>query len=41
MPPCIFQVVGRANVLEIVQQEPFIQAVVVELADRLPPNLEL
>lgn len=33
--------VGRAQVLEITQQEPFIQAVVTELADRLPPNLEL
>jgi len=35
------RVVGRAQVLEITQQEPFIQAVVMELADRLPPNLEL
>ena len=35
------RVVGRAQVLEITQQEPFIQAVVTELADRLPPNLEL
>ena len=32
---------GRAQVLEIVQQEPFLQAVVMELNDRLPPNLEL
>ena len=35
------RVVGRARVLEIVQQEPYLQAVVTELNDRLPPNLEL
>lgn len=35
------RVVGRAQLLEITQQEPYLRAVCVELADKLPPNLEL
>lgn len=33
--------VGRAQLVEIVQQEPYLKAVCTELADKLPPNLEL
>jgi hypothetical protein len=35
------RVVGRAKLLEVVQQEPYIKAVCTELTDTLPPNLEL
>ena len=35
------RVVGRAKLLEVVQQEPYIKAVCTELTDKLPPNLEL
>ena len=35
------RVVGRAKLLEITQQEPYIQAVCTEMNDKLPPNLEL
>jgi len=35
------RVVARAQLVEIVQQEPFIKAVCTELHDELPPNLEL
>lgn len=33
--------VGRARLLEITQQQPFLKAVCVELTDTLPPNLDL
>jgi hypothetical protein len=35
------RVVGRAELLEVTQQAPYIQAVCVEISDKLPPNLEL
>jgi hypothetical protein len=35
------RVVGRAHLLEITQQEPYIRAVCQEVHDDLPPNLEL
>ena len=35
------RVVGRAKLLDVIQQEPYIKAVCVELTDTLPPNLEL
>ena len=35
------RVVGRARLLEITQQEPFLKAVCTEIADTIPPNLEL
>mmetsp|Transcript_24501 Transcript_24501/g.35864 ORF Transcript_24501/g.35864 Transcript_24501/m.35864 type:complete len:409 (-) Transcript_24501:112-1338(-) len=35
------RVIGRAGLLEITQQEPFITAVCVEINDTVPPNLEL
>jgi hypothetical protein len=33
--------VGRAKLVDIVQQEPYIKAVCTELTDKIPPNLEL
>jgi Lon protease-like protein len=33
--------VSRARILEITQEEPFIRAVCAEVADKIPPNLEL
>jgi Lon protease-like protein len=33
--------VSRAQLLEVVQQEPYLRGVCVEIADKLPPNLEL
>jgi Lon protease-like protein len=35
------RVVGRARLLELTQQEPHIKAVCVEVADKLPPTMEL
>lgn len=35
------RVVGRAQLLEITQQEPYLRAVCMEIADEIPPNLEL
>lgn len=35
------RVVGRAQLLEIMQQEPYLRAVCMEIADEIPPNLEL
>lgn len=35
------RVVGRAKLLEIVKQEPYLKAVCAELADQVPPNMEL
>lgn len=35
------RVVSRAQLIEINQQEPYIKAICTELADSLPPNLEL
>ena len=33
--------VARAQLLQVTQQEPYIQAVCIEVTDRIPPNLEL
>lgn len=33
--------VGRANLLEVTKQEPYLKAVCIEVADNFPPNLEL
>jgi hypothetical protein len=33
--------VGRAKLVDVVQQEPYIKAVCTEIADVLPPNLDL
>ena len=35
------RVVGRAELIEVTQQEPFIKAVCLEMSDKIPPNLEL
>ena len=35
------RVVGRAQLLEITQQEPYLRAVCMEITDEIPPNLEL
>ena len=35
------RVVGRAQLMEISQQEPYIKATCMEITDQLPPNLEL
>jgi hypothetical protein len=35
------RVVGRAKLLDIVQQTPFMKAVCIEITDTIPPNLEL
>lgn len=35
------RVVARGTVLELTQQEPYLQAIVTERTDTLPPNLEL
>ena len=35
------RVVGRAQLLEISQQEAYIKATCAEISDKLPPNLEL
>jgi hypothetical protein len=35
------RVVGRAQLVEITQQEPFLKSVCRELSDKIPPNLEL
>jgi Lon protease-like protein len=35
------RVVGRASLLEITQQEPYLRGACIEVADVLPPNLEL
>lgn len=35
------RVVGRAALLELSQQEPFIKATCLEIADNIPPNLDL
>lgn len=35
------RVVSRAQLIEINQQEPYIKAICTEIADKLPPNLEL
>lgn len=35
------RVVGRAELIEVSQQEPYIKAVCLEMADKIPPNLEL
>ena len=35
------RVVGRAQLLEITQQEPYLRAVCMEIVDEIPPNLEL
>ncbi|CAB9511339.1 ATP-dependent protease La (LON) domain [Seminavis robusta] len=35
------RVVGRAELMEVTQQEPYIQAVCMEISDKVPPNLEL
>lgn len=35
------RVVGRAKLLEITHQEPYLKATCVELTDKIPPNLEL
>jgi len=35
------RVVGRAALLELSQQEPFIKATCIEIADNIPPNLDL
>jgi hypothetical protein len=35
------RVVGRAKLLDIVQQTPYMKAVCIEITDTLPPNLEL
>jgi Lon protease-like protein len=35
------RVVARAQLLQIVKQEPYIRAVCIELRDQLPPNMEL
>eukprot|EP00522_Entomoneis_paludosa_P012286 CAMPEP_0172452904 /NCGR_PEP_ID=MMETSP1065-20121228/10428_1 /TAXON_ID=265537 /ORGANISM="Amphiprora paludosa, Strain CCMP125" /LENGTH=391 /DNA_ID=CAMNT_0013205039 /DNA_START=87 /DNA_END=1262 /DNA_ORIENTATION=- len=35
------RVVGRAQLLELGQQEPYIKATCMEITDQLPPNLEL
>jgi hypothetical protein len=35
------RVVGRAQLIDIVQQEPYIKAVCTELTDKFPPNLEM
>ena len=35
------RVVGRAKLIDIVQQSPYIKAVCTEITDTVPPNLEL
>lgn len=35
------RVVGRAELIEVSQQHPYIKAVCLEIADKIPPNLEL
>lgn len=35
------RVVGRATLLELSQQEPFIKATCIEIVDKIPPNLDL
>jgi len=35
------RVVGRAQLLDVVQQEPYIKAVCTELSDKFPPNLDM
>lgn len=35
------RVVARGQLVEVIQQEPYIKAVCVEISDALPPNLEL
>jgi hypothetical protein len=35
------RVVGRAQLIDLVQQEPYIKGVCSELADKFPPNLEM
>ena len=35
------RVVGRAQLLDITQQEPYLKAVCMEIVDEIPPNLEL
>lgn len=35
------RVVGRAQLVDVVQQEPYIKAVCTELSDNFPPNLEM
>lgn len=35
------RVVGRAKLVDLIQQEPYIKAVCTEIADEIPPNLDL
>jgi hypothetical protein len=35
------RVVGRAKIIDIVQQEPYVKAICEEIIDTIPPNLEL
>jgi Lon protease-like protein len=35
------RVVGRAELIELTQQDPYMKAVCTEISDKLPPNLEL